>query len=114
MKFNVKINHINTDNSPIKAYASVNFDGIFAVTGIKVMKGSKGYFVSMPSYKSGNGEYRDVCFPTTQDFRKVLYESILNCYNQALSEMTARAAESAHTIDYRESGNVQNGEISMN
>lgn len=44
---------VNQADSNIKAYASVNISGIFAVHGIKVIDSVKGIFVSMPqsSYK---------------------------------------------------------------
>ena len=58
-KYDVKIHSIRPDGTQ-KASASVNIYGDFAVRGVKLMEGSKGLFVSMPSYKAGNGEDRDV------------------------------------------------------
>ena len=40
---------VNQEDSSIKAYASVNIGGAFAVHGIKVIDSVKGIFVSMPS-----------------------------------------------------------------
>jgi stage V sporulation protein G len=60
-KYDVKIHSIRPAGS-CKATASVNIYGVFAVRGIKIMEGSKGLFISMPSYKAGNGEYKDICF----------------------------------------------------
>lgn len=37
------------DDSSVKAYASVNIGGAFAVHGIKVIDSAKGTFISMPS-----------------------------------------------------------------
>lgn len=66
----------------ILANVNVTFGGVFVVTGIKVIDGKKGAFVSMPSYKSGK-EYKDSCFPITADFREELYEAILDAYDES-------------------------------
>lgn len=54
--YSVKIHSLRPEGS-CRATASVNINGCFAVRGIKVMDSSKGLFVSMPSYRAGNGEY---------------------------------------------------------
>ena len=78
MKYDVKISSLKTDGN-IKAFASVNLNEEFAVTGIKVMDGSNGLFVAMPSYKTERG-YKDVCFPITKESREELFDSILSAY----------------------------------
>lgn len=83
MNINVKINKLIPEGN-IKAYASINFDNCFAVTGLKVMDGSKGMFVSMPSYKSGN-EYKEVAFPLSKEMRTQLNQVILKEYDKALA-----------------------------
>ena len=50
------------------------------------MDSSKGLFVSMPSYRAGNGEYKDICFPITQECRKQLHEAVIGAYEQAISQ----------------------------
>ena len=66
MKIDVKIHALRTEGNRL-ADASVCLDDCFAVRGVRIVNGSNGPFVSMPSYKSGN-EYRDVCFPCTTEF----------------------------------------------
>ena len=66
--YSVKIHSLRPEGS-CRATASVNINGCFAVRGIKVMDSSKGLFVSMPSYRAGNGEYKDICFPCTKEAR---------------------------------------------
>ena len=84
-KYDVKIHSIRPEGS-CKATASVNVYGDFAVRGIKVMEGSKGLFVSMPSYKAGNGEYKDICFPCTSEARKEFDQAVMGAYEQALTQ----------------------------
>ena len=68
------------DGKGILANASVTFGGVFVVTGIKVIDGKKGAFVSMPQYKSKDGEWKDSCFPITADFRNELIDAVLDAY----------------------------------
>lgn len=89
MKIDVKISNIRLDGNQ-RATASVNFDDSFAVTGIKVMEGSKGLFVAMPSYKANSG-FRDVCFPITKEFREELHGAVLNGYKLAISQLQGGA-----------------------
>lgn len=85
MKVDVKIGSIRPEGS-VKAIASVNLNDCFAIRNVKVMDGSKGLFVAMPSYKAGNGEYKDICFPVTAAFRQQLSDSIIDAYHQALTQ----------------------------
>lgn len=91
MKYDVRISNILADGA-IKAYASVNLGGEFAITGVKIMDGSKGTFVAMPSYKS-NGEYKDVCLPVTKEAREQFNAAVLNAYEQALSHLQGKSQE---------------------
>lgn len=84
VQFDVRIQSIKPGDS-IKGTASVNINGAFAVRGIKIIEGSNGLFVSMPSYKAGN-EYKDICFPITQECRKQLNDAVLGAYEQALAQ----------------------------
>ena len=68
------------DGKGILANVSVTFCGVFVVTGLKVIDGKKGAFVSMPQYKSRDGEWKDSCFPITADFRNELIDAVLDAY----------------------------------
>ena len=89
-KYVVKIHSMRPEGS-CKATASVNVYGDFAVRGIKVMEGSKGLFVSMPSYKAGNGEYKDICFPCTKEAKAEFDKTVMDAYQQALTQGQATA-----------------------
>jgi stage V sporulation protein G len=91
MKVDVKIGSIRPEGS-IKAYASVNLNGCFAIRNVKVLDSTKGLFVSMPSYRAGNGEYKDICFPVTKEFREQLNTAVLDAYKQALVQTQSQAA----------------------
>ena len=85
LQYDVKIHSLYPEGS-CRALASVNLNGSFAVRGLKVMEGANGLFVSMPSYRAGNGEYKDICFPCTREARSQLNEAVLNAYQQSLAQ----------------------------
>lgn len=98
MKVKATINRIvDKPESIIKAYASVSFDGAFAVHGIKVCESEKGRFVSMPStpYKDKNGEtkYSDTFHPISKGAREALTQSVMNAYEYKLQQTQATEIE---------------------
>ncbi len=88
MYVDVKIHALHA-NGPVLADASVNLNGCFAIRGVKVVEGSSGPFVSMPSYKTKDG-YKDICFPVTKEFRQQLHQAVLDAYQQTLEQLPQR------------------------
>lgn len=87
MKIDVRINSLMPDNGSVKAIASVNFGDCLAVKGVKVMEGKNGLFVSMPSQKGKDGNYHDICFPITPEFRSQLNSAVEQAYCQAITQV---------------------------
>ena len=87
MHLDVRINSLMPGGGNVKALASVNMDGCFAVKNIKIMEGNNGLFVSMPSYKAHDGGYKDICFPITAEFRQQLNDAVINSYHQAIQQL---------------------------
>jgi stage V sporulation protein G len=85
MKVDVKISSIRPEGN-IRAYASINLNDCFAIRNVKVVDSSKGMFIAMPSYKAGTGEYKDICFPVTKEFREQLNNAVIDAYHQALTQ----------------------------
>jgi stage V sporulation protein G len=95
MKVDVKISSIRPEGN-IRAYASINLNDCFAIRNVKVVDSSKGLFIAMPSYKAGNGEYKDICFPVTKEFREQLNSAVIDAYHQALVQSQQQGAAQAH------------------
>ncbi len=91
MKIDVRINSLTPGEGNVKAIASANLDDCFAVKNIRVVEGKNGLFVSMPSYKGADGEYHDLCFPTTPEFRKQLNSAVADAYKQAITQIQEQA-----------------------
>lgn len=92
MKIDVRINSLMPGEGSVKATASANLDDCFAVKNIRVVEGKNGLFVSMPSYKETDGEYHDLCFPTTPELRKQLNGAVAEAYKQAIVQLQEQTA----------------------
>lgn len=81
---------IDRENTSLKAIASANIGGAFAVHGIKITDSQKGLFVSMPSTsytdREGNVQYNDTFHPITAEAREELISKVKAAYEQALEE----------------------------
>ena len=67
----------------LKAYVTITFDDCFVVHNVKVIEGSSGLFIAMPSRKTAGGEYKDVAHPISPEFRGEIQERILDEYRRA-------------------------------
>lgn len=81
----VRIKKVN-DNTKVVAKASVTFDNAFVVHGFSIVNGKNGLFVSMPTYKSKNGDYIDIAHPITSDGRTAIIKKIMDAYNSTDKE----------------------------
>lgn len=76
---------VDREDSKVRAYASANIGGAFAIHGIRVVDSQKGLFVQMPqrSYeKDGATKYEDIFHPITADARTELNSAVLSAYEQ--------------------------------
>lgn len=80
------------DSKNLLANASVTIGGCFAIRGVRVMNSEKGAFVSMPQRKSAEGEYKDICFPTTAEMRKTMTNAILGEYQRTVAKTENRGS----------------------
>lgn len=70
----------------LKAFASVTFDDSFVVRNMKVVEGTKGVFLCMPSRKLPDGTHKDMVHPVNQEFRKYLEDEVLGAYEAELKK----------------------------
>jgi stage V sporulation protein G len=71
------------DEEKLKAFANVTFDDAFVVRGLKVINGTNGYFVSMPSRKRPDGTYQDIAHPINNEMRRMIEDAVLGEYEKA-------------------------------
>src|SRR4051812_50059267 len=70
----------------LKAFVSIVFDHCFMVNDIKIIQGRDGLFISMPSRKKKNGEFKDVAHPLNNETRRGIEEKGLAEDDHALQE----------------------------
>lgn len=63
-------------------FASCTVFDCLKLTGLKIFQGSNGLFVGMPSRQDKDGNYQDIFFPITKEFRHQLHETILNEFDK--------------------------------
>ncbi len=85
----VRIRLMQKDDSKLKGVASITIEDCFVVHDIKILEGNQGYFVSMPSRKTPDGQYKDVAHPINTPTREELNRVVLEAFEKALKETPA-------------------------
>ena len=85
---NLKVDRIyKVDNgTKLKASATVIIDDCFKITGIKIIDGTNGLFLSMPSRKLHDGTNRDIVYPINTETRELFNDVILTEYEKQTSK----------------------------
>lgn len=81
----VRIRRIENEGK-MRAVASVTFDDCFVVHDIKIIDGTNGRFVAMPSRKMAENDFRDIAHPIQQFMRDMIREAVLDAYHKAKEE----------------------------
>jgi stage V sporulation protein G len=79
------------DNDKLKGYATIIFDDCFVVRDLKVIQGTNGMFVAMPSKKTKDGTYRDTAHPLNNETRDMIEAAVLGEYDREASVLDAVA-----------------------
>ena len=85
----VKVFPVNEEK--LKAYVSIVFDACFLVSDLKIIQGPNGLFISMPSKRKKNGEFKDVAHPLNRETREMLEKHILAEYERVKATSPAPA-----------------------
>ena len=81
------------NEGPMKAVASVTFDGQLAVHDIKVINAREKLFIVMPSRKNPDDTFRDIVHPINAQFRRTLEDAVIAAYEEALLHADELSAE---------------------
>lgn len=110
MKYTIKVNEVQGTDSHIKGFATVVFGGAFKISNIAILENKENgnLFVSMPRYKSrgvdqdNNPIYKDICNPTTKEFREQLYGDIMDAYHAIKEKDKAQEAVTQEEMEMPE------------
>lgn len=81
----VKI-HLRNEEK-LKAYATITFDRCFVIRDLKIIQGTNGMFIAMPSRKKLDGTFKDIAHPLDNDTRKMIESKILEAYKAELMKL---------------------------
>ncbi len=81
----VKVFPVNEDR--LKAYVSITIENSFVVRDLKIIQGTSGLFVAMPSKKRKDGQFRDIAHPLNQETRAEIEDLVFEAYEKELKSM---------------------------
>lgn len=76
----VRVRLVLRDDSKLKAVASITIDDCFVIHDIKIIEGTEGYFIAMPSRKTQEGEYKDIVHPINTETREQIIKLVLEAF----------------------------------
>lgn len=83
MKFlqitDVRLRRVNVEGK-MRAIASITINDSFVVHDVRIIEGSKGLFVAMPSKRTADGEFRDIAHPINSETREIIQEAVISAY----------------------------------
>ena len=92
------------EEGKLKAFVSIVIDDCFVVSDIKIIDGTGGFFISMPSKKSRSGTFRDIAHPLNTETRRMIEERIIVEYNdtvapEGLDALMVRELEDVESVE---------------
>ena len=77
----VRVRLVSGENN-LKAFASFTIDGVFVVHDVRIIEGTNVCFVSMPSKRTPNGEFRDIVHPMDTKTREQITSALVAAYEK--------------------------------
>ena len=74
------------NDEKLRAYVTITFDHCFVIRDLKIIQGTSGLFISMPSKKRKDGTYRDIAHPINNETRRMIEEKIIAEYQRVIAE----------------------------
>lgn len=73
------------EDDKLRAFASVTLDDALVIRGLKIIEGSAGMFVAMPSRQRKDGSYQDVAHPINRETREWLESLVITAYKEEVA-----------------------------
>lgn len=97
----VRVIPVNEDK--LRAYVTITIDDCFVVRDLKVIRGTTGLFIAMPSKRRRDGTYRDIAHPLNSQTREWMEQAILEEYDREIRKWEPSSPEdlpkAAGTLD---------------
>jgi len=78
----IRVIPVNEDK--LRAYVTITLDDCFVIRDLKVIHGTSGLFIAMPSKKRRDGSYRDIAHPLNRETREWMEQLILTEYDREM------------------------------
>ncbi len=82
----IRIRKVQKEDGKLKAVASMTIDDCFVIHDIKIIEGTDGPFIAMPSRKTVEGEFKDIAHPLNTETRELVKKYILDAYANEAKE----------------------------
>ena len=81
----MRVRKIEAPTNRLVAKCTVTFDGMFAVSDIKVLlKEDGGFYMGMPSRKTSSGTFKDEAYPVNSDVRTAIENIIFDAVKYSI------------------------------
>src|ERR1700756_599805 len=87
------------DEEKLKAYITIVLDNCFVVRDLKIISGTAGLFVAMPSKRRKDGTFKDIAHPLNQSTRANLEKRILDAYLVEIKKPSGGGSRTAEEAD---------------
>ena len=77
----VRVKKVEGQNR-LRAIVSITIDDVFVVHELRVIEGTNGLFVAMPSKQNKQGEFKDLAPPIDTTVRREIEQIVLEAYNK--------------------------------
>ena len=81
----IRVRVLGKEDNKMRAVASMTIEDCFVIHDIRIIEGTKGNFIAMPSRKIQNGEYKDICHPIDTATRQHIEAQILEAYDKVVT-----------------------------
>lgn len=93
----IRVIPVNEDK--LRAYVTITLDDCFVIRDLKVIHGTSGLFIAMPSKKRRDGSYRDIAHPLNRETREWMEQLILTEYDREMKGRDAPFPKAASDME---------------
>ncbi|MCG3196435.1 MAG: septation protein SpoVG family protein [Candidatus Omnitrophica bacterium] len=88
----VRVYPVTHEDERLLGYATITFDAAFVVRDLRLIRGTGGLFVAMPSRKRADGTYSDVAHPLNPDLRQKIETKVIAAYQEQIEKLRGGAS----------------------
>jgi stage V sporulation protein G len=74
----------------LKAFATMTLNNAFVIRGLKIIQGTNGVFVAMPSRRRPDGQFQDIAHPINIETRREMEDIVLAEYEREVARQASQ------------------------